>query len=47
LFDVTCGLVVSLGVPFDVLVFGATFGVAFIIHVFVDALCVPMFGASC
>jgi hypothetical protein len=46
-FDIICGLVVSIGVAFDVLVFGATFDVAFIIHVFVDAFRVPMFGATC
>ncbi len=47
MFDITCGLVVSLGVAFDVLVFGATFGVAFIIHVFAYAFHVPMFGVTC
>jgi hypothetical protein len=46
-FNITCGLVVSLGVTFDVLMFGATFGVAFIIHVFVDTFRVPMLDATC
>jgi hypothetical protein len=45
-FNIICRLVVSLGVAFNVLVFGATFGVAFIIHVFVDAFHVFMFGVT-